>query len=121
MPAAAQEKRMRAPASAFAAFFRYIALGFAALMIAVGALADYASVGDGSGLGVQQLLVICAGIVLLAVSLRLPRVAALLGMNALILVPVLLLVDRLLFQFAPVLPVQLVSAMSLEAQARYKD
>ena len=119
MPAAAQEKRMRAPASAFAAFFRYIALGFAALMIAVGALADYASVGDGSGLGVQQLLVICAGIVLLAVSLRLPRVAALLGMNALILVPVLLLVDRLLFQFAPALPVQLVSAMSLEAQARY--
>ena len=119
MPAAAQDKRMRAPTPAFAAFFRYIALGFSALMIAVGALADYVSVGDGSGLGVQQLLLMGTGMVLLTVSIRMPRAAALLGMNALILIPILLMVDRLLFQFAPAMPVQLVSAMSLEAQARY--
>ena len=119
MPAAAQDKRMRAPTHAFAAFFRYIALGFSALMIAVGALADYVSVGDGSGLGVQQLLLVGTGMVLLTVSIRMPRAAALLGMNALILIPILLMVDRLLFQFAPAMPVQLVSAMSLEAQARY--
>ena len=119
MPAAAQHKRMRAPTPAFAAFFRYIALGFSALMIAVGALADYVSVGDGSGLGVQQLLLMGTGMVLLTVSIRMPRAAALLGMNALILIPILLMVDRLLFQFAPAMPVQLVSAMSLEAQARY--
>ena len=119
MPAAAQDKRMRAPTPAFAAFFRYIALGFSALMIAVGAFADYVSVGDGSGLGVQQLLLVGTGMVLLTVSIRMPRAAALLGMNALILIPMLLVVDRLLFQFAPAMPVQLVSAMSLEAQARY--
>lgn len=119
MPAAAPDKRMRAPAPTFAAFFRYIALGFSALLIAVGAFADFVSVGDGSGLGVQQLLLLGAGLVLLAVSIRMTRAAALLGMNALILIPVLLVVDRLLFQFAPAMPVQLVSAMSLEAQARY--